>query len=128
MAPGEDIGCAPPPLSTFITARIQRAGTAKRPDASSMNSANRSMDSERGAVCAPALDSKTVKAAAWHMNGAMAAMTRAMVWSERRQAIGSAVARVWLFRCEPAERFPTDEHGRQGKIRGGLGRPHSGEG
>jgi len=64
-----------------------------------MNSAKRLVESERGAVCAPALDSKTVKVAAWHMNGVMAAMTRAMVWSEGRQAIGPADAKEQLFRC-----------------------------
>jgi hypothetical protein len=52
------------------------------------------VESERVAVCATALDSKTVKAEIRHKNGAIAAMTRAMVWSEWSHAIGSADSRI----------------------------------
>jgi hypothetical protein len=46
--------------------------------------------SERVAVCARTLDSKSVEPAIWHMNVAMVAMMRAMDRSEWSRTIGSA--------------------------------------
>src|SRR5882724_9598960 len=90
-----------------------------------MNSANRSMDSERVAACALALGTKTVETAIWHTIGAMATMMRAIAWRERSHAIERGGSRVWLFRCRPAEHFLIDEHGREGKIEGGSAGPQS---
>jgi hypothetical protein len=128
IAPRDEMACSSPPLSTFITARIQRAGRAKRSDAPSMNLANRSIPSERPTVCARALYSKSVEPAIWQTNGAMATMTRATVRSERSHAIGSAVARVQLFRCRLDECSLTFGPGRQGEIGDGSERLQSGEG
>jgi hypothetical protein len=54
-----------------------------------MNSAKRSMASERIAVCARTLDSKAVEAAMWHTNGAMA--TPSVQLSGAKEAVQSGL-------------------------------------
>jgi len=112
IAPRGEIACSSPPLSTCITARIQGAGTAKRPDAESINLAKRSTASERVAVCARALESKTVEAVIWHRNSATATLTRAIVRRERRLAIGSSVVPIQCVNWRPHECFPIFGPGR----------------
>jgi hypothetical protein len=85
-----------------------------------MNSANRLMDSECVAICAPARGTKTAETAIWHKIGAMARMMRAIAWRERGHAVERGGSRAWLFRCRPDERLLIDEHGREGRIEGGT--------
>ena len=77
-----------------MMALIQRAGTAKRAEASAMKLAKRSMDGGRAGACALALDSNNVDAAITHMKCVITAMRRAQSPSDPRHAINSAGARM----------------------------------
>lgn len=83
MAPRDEIACAFPPLSICITARVHRAGAAKRADASTMYPAKRSMLPGRAAACASAVRLKAAATASWHTNGAMATIMRAIIERDR---------------------------------------------
>ncbi len=77
-----------------MMALIQRAGTAKRAEASAMKLAKRSLDGGRAGVCALVLDLKDVDAAIMHMKCVITAMRRAQIPSDPRHAINSAGARM----------------------------------
>jgi len=82
IAPRGEIACSSPPLSIWMTARIQRAGTAKRSEASSIIFASRSVDSARDRFCADAGDAQRNKAAVGIKNSVTAAKMRAIGESE----------------------------------------------
>src|ERR1700716_3109623 len=82
IAPRGEIACSSPPLSIWMTARIQRAGTAKRSESSFFFSESRSIDSARDTFCADAGDAKRKKAAVGNKNSVTAAKMRAIGESE----------------------------------------------